>query len=137
MNLRPVLFLLLLVPVLSDATDGKEIIESLRWVENADPIKNANHAIETKDYRFLGIAGRGVAVPGLPDGLYWEYTKKYGINVIKGTSDNVWGEEHLRLIRLATKYAETYNKKMLEHLAKLPKSSNTSLNLTRGACAPL
>ena len=117
------LCLILFGPVASAASEVEVMIESLRWVETADPINDADQAIKAKDFRLLGIAGRGVSVPGLPEDSYWLYTKKYGINVIKGTSDIVWGGEHSKLIEAATRYAETYNNRLLESLRVLQPSN--------------
>lgn len=97
----------------------REIIESLRWVESANPLEDVKEAISKKDYRFIGIAGRRIKVRGIPDDKYFEYTEKYGINVMKGTSDITYGDEHLRLIRLAEDYAKKYNQVLLRHLGQL------------------
>ena len=111
--------LILMTTSVLAVSEGYEVIEGLKWVEKADPIKDAEQAIMKKDFRFLGISGRGTTVPGLPEEAYWEYTKKYGVNVIKGTSDVIWGDEHLRLIRIAEKYAMKYNQILFEHLSKM------------------
>ncbi len=99
-------------------SNENEIIESLKWIESADAVEDVKNAISRQDYRFIGIAGYGIKVPGLPDDKYWEYTEKYGINVIKGTSDVIYGDEHARLIRIAENYAEIYNNMLLQHLTK-------------------
>jgi hypothetical protein len=90
------------------------IPESLRRMERADPVIDLKAAIATGDHRFIGIFGIGLSTPGAPR----ELAKKYGVNPIKGTSDCIIGHEMGRLQSLAIKYAETYNKMLLEHLQK-------------------
>jgi hypothetical protein len=46
------LFLVLSGPVTAGEPESKAMIESLRWVEAADPIKDADQAFNAKDYRF-------------------------------------------------------------------------------------
>jgi hypothetical protein len=59
---------------------------------------------------FLGVAGYSVAVPSgdEPDiGGCLEDADK--VELIRGTSDVVYGEEHMALIQQATAYAARYN----------------------------
>ena len=88
------------------------IPESLRRMEGADPVADFKAAILKGDHRFIGVYGIGLDAPGAPR----EFTKKHGINPIRGTSDCIIGSEMGRLQNLAQKYAETYNKMLLEHL---------------------
>jgi hypothetical protein len=88
-------------------------IKILKWVESADPIADANLAIAKGDFRLKGINGLGLMIPGTDLPQYEEATKTKNVISIEGTSDVVYGEEHLRLIDLAFKYAEAYNRQVL------------------------
>lgn len=90
-------------------------VEQLRWVEMADPIADAKAAIGRKDFALLGVRGYTWLLPGVEESKKFEYSEKYGKRLIEGTDDVVLGTEHQRLIQLATKYAEKYNRYVLSY----------------------
>lgn len=83
-------------------------------LEHADPIADCNKAVEAGDYRFVGISGYGLNVPGAKRGVD---ISKYGCRAIPGTNDVIQSNEHLRLQEVASEYAMLYN----EHLVHLIK----------------
>jgi|CXWL01.1.fsa_nt_gi hypothetical protein len=101
-------------PIYAAGPELKEV-EQLRWVEMADPIVDAKAAIERKDFALLGVRGYTWRIPGVEESKKLEYSEKYGKRLIEGTDDVVLGPEHQRLIQLATKYAEKYNRYVLSY----------------------
>ena len=83
------------------AADWAELLR----IDRADALADLQAAIQSNDFRFLGIHGVGFNAPGIENRP--PLTK---IKPIKGTSDAFESEEHLRLILEATKYAEIYNR---------------------------
>ena len=89
------------------------IIEKMEWLYKANPDKDFENAIKKSDYRFIGIYGYSLSVPGI-EMKCLDYEKD--INPIEGTSDAVLGYEHSKLIAIAKAYAEYYNLKMKIYL---------------------
>ncbi|MGH7847889.1 MAG: hypothetical protein ACREQW_22325 [Candidatus Binatia bacterium] len=94
-------------------------VAKLRWVEHADPIVDAQNALASNDHRLVGVYGYVISIPGVEMSQWPTYQQRYGLRPIEGTSDTLEEEEHSRLVRKATKYAEHYNKHVLTHV-KLP-----------------
>jgi hypothetical protein len=81
-------------------------------LESADIAAEVEAALAKGDRRFIGVMGVGFMVSGVPD-----YSKKYAradVRVLPNTSDAIDGPEHLRLQEAARRYAEQYNKLLLE-----------------------
>ncbi|HJU83161.1 MAG TPA: hypothetical protein VJ600_03035 [Holophagaceae bacterium] len=90
-------------------------VRQLRWLEKADPIADAKVALVRGDHRLRAVRGFVVSIPGT-DGKDFEFFKQtYGIDEIAGTSDDLVNAEHHRLVGLAYKYAETYNRQIRSH----------------------
>lgn len=115
-----ILFSLSATTSLAVSTNQKSIdpVEQLRWLYKANPEKDAKEAIAQGDVRLRAVYGYTLVVPGIK-GDYTKYKETYGLNPIEGTSDFIQNEEHGKLIKLATKYAEKYNRIILKH--KKPK----------------
>lgn len=85
----------------------------LRRYETADPDVDLKAAIKKDDLRFKAINGYGVHVPGVQDE---GSIKKYGTDIINGTSDVIDSYEHGRLMTIAQHYSEHYNMALLNHI---------------------
>jgi hypothetical protein len=73
-------------------------------------------AIKNKDYKFLGIQGYGVDVPGV-EREYIRYPRdSMHIRVIEGTSDFIVSEEQKKFQKLAESYAYQYNILLFNYL---------------------
>jgi hypothetical protein len=98
-------------------TDSSEDVPAeLGRLEHADPEVDFRDAIRRRDFRFLGIAGFTLTVPGVPrsdENMLLLETQ--GVRVIPGTGDN---PVSLKLQMRAARYAEHYNKLLLDHLSK-------------------
>ncbi len=77
----------------------------LKRMEFADPVADANSAIANKDYRFVGICGYAIDVPGVDSDLQ----SRCGVLPISGTSCCIMSKEEWRLTEIAYKYADKYN----------------------------
>jgi len=84
-------------------------IAALMWVETADPEQDARQAIESNDLRLLGLAIRSISIPGIDQADNEKYQQACGVRLIEGVSDVVRGDEHLRLMQKARRYALEYN----------------------------
>lgn len=104
------------IPVIAE--NAIDDISQLQWLKNADPIADANKAIIAKKYTLFAVEGYTWEIPGVSEDNKFDYRKKYGITIIKGTSDVVLNKEHARLIELAEEYARRYNLQILKHLKK-------------------
>lgn len=113
------LFVLLSALFACRVTPDSASVAKLRWVEHADPIVDAQNALASNDHRLVGVYGYVVSIPGVEMSQWLTYQQRYGLRAIEGTSDALEGEEHARLVRKATEYAEHYNKHVLTHV-KMP-----------------
>ena len=112
------LFVFIVLVACRVSPDSASVVK-LRWLEYADPIVDAQKALASNDYRLVGVYGYVVSIPGVEMAQWLTYQQRYGLRPIEGTSDALEGEEHARLVRKATEYAERYNKHVLAHV-KLP-----------------
>lgn len=99
-------------------------LEELRRLESADAAIDLGVALKNGDERFIGYILRSLTVPQIPDANYELFrdartgtdnfavtvdNKRYGVKLIKGMSDNIMNDEHLRLMGITTNYATEYN----------------------------
>jgi hypothetical protein len=85
-------------------------LEYLKALVAGDPEKDARSAISKRNLEFLGVAGYSVMVPAGEESDIGGCLKKADkVKLIRGTSDVIYGDEHISLIRQATKYAARYN----------------------------
>lgn len=104
----------------AETADGPEEVEEvpaeLKRLEQANPEVDFRDAIKRRDFRFLGVAGFTLTVPGVPmSDENMPLLETHGVRVIPGTSDN---PASLTLQISAARYAERYNKLLLDHLRK-------------------
>ena len=85
----------------------------LRWLEDADPIKDFEISVYRSDFRFLGVYGEGLDLPGIPRHCLGS---REDVRIIDWTTDEIFSEEHLRLKGVAEDYASRFNERMLEYL---------------------
>jgi len=85
--------------------------------EKANPDNDLKAAIARNDLRFKALRGYAEYVPGVND--YYQKYSKYGLDVIKGTSDVIQSYEHGRLTAIAEYYANHYNIELFHHIQHL------------------
>jgi hypothetical protein len=96
--------------------DVRADIEYLQSLVRRDPEKDAQSSIRRGQLRFLGVAGFVVYVPGVESGDSTGcIVGLEDVDVIRGTADVVWGEQHSSLIEQATTYAARYNRRVADH----------------------
>lgn len=99
-------------------SDGVTV--ELRATRTADPVAELRKAIHRKDLRFLGVAGFGLMVPGVPSGGTTNPVVAIrGVRVIEGTSDFIQSDEQERLQPFADRYVRRYNHLLFEHLLRV------------------
>jgi len=85
-------------------------LEYLKTFVARDPDKDARDAINKGNLTFLGVAGYSVMVPAGDEADIGGCLKGPDkVKLIRGTSDVVYGDEHMALIQQATRYAARYN----------------------------
>ena len=89
------------------------LVDSMEWLRSADPIKDANGAVEKNDNRYLAVTGYSLTFPGLPEDVIPDANNKDEYKII-GFCELTEGKEHMDLCDLAANYAELYNKRILE-----------------------
>jgi hypothetical protein len=97
----------------SNQTNALNLIE----VKNADPAADLNSAIQRKDFRFVGVMGYVLEVPGLRQDN--SFVKFYGIKIVKGTSDAIRSDRDAKLQSRAQNYAAKYNTLLKQYLSGL------------------
>jgi hypothetical protein len=95
-------------------TSGK-YADQIRSLQAADVSAEVAAAVSKGDFRFVGVMGLALAVPGVPD-YQDKYAAKYGVRVIEHTSDAIESSEHAQLQEVARTYAERYNKLLLTRI---------------------
>jgi hypothetical protein len=104
--------------VLRAAGENADEVSLLKWLDNADPERDARSALEKHDFRLRAVYGYALIVPGVDTSSYGQYEKKYGFNPIMGTSDVRRSAEHARLNKRAYDYALRYNRTILKNAPK-------------------
>jgi hypothetical protein len=95
-------------------SQGIDNLSKLKWLDNANPVQDAEKAISDGDLRLRAIYGYSLIVPGIERDEYDEYEKKHGFNPIAGTSDSLETSEHARLQHIASEYCLKYNNVILK-----------------------
>jgi len=111
----PIIFLLVAVAFAGNACrkEDRGSVKVLRWVDSADPIADAKAALKRGDHSLRSVYGFTTTIPGT-DPIQFEHLKlQYGAVPIEGTSDDLEGEEHHRLVQKSIRYAESYNRYVL------------------------
>lgn len=94
-----------------------QLPDELLRIANANPEDDLKEAIRQKDFRFLGVHGYSLDIPGIPDSMYVHlYSDSSKVRVIKGTTDAITSEQQGKLQPIAWKYARAYNTLLLNYL---------------------
>lgn len=89
--------------------------DQIRSLQSADVSAEVAAAVSKGNFRFVGVMGFALTVPGVPD-YETKYATQYGLRVIEHTSDAIESPEHAQLQRVAHDYAERYNKLLLSRI---------------------
>jgi SNF2 family DNA or RNA helicase len=96
-----------------------EIKSVMGWLETVNPIVDVQEVLKNRDTKLWAIQGFGIYIPGTKYKNFKQIENEYCYRMLKGTSDAIYGDEHLRLIRLAEKYAKEYNKYIVSNYKKI------------------
>ena len=97
-----------------DASNNEAVFsETTRKLLNADPEKNFRVAISNNNYKFKGIYGYSLTVPGVSSKCI---DLSEDVDPIVGTSDATESYEQRVFNAVAQTYAEEYNFKMKHYL---------------------
>ena len=88
-------------------------IESLSWLDHADPVADAKSAIKSGNLKFRAIHGLALIIPGIEGAELKAAYKSRNYVAIEGTSDGVCSGEHERLNGVAWEYARLYNQTLI------------------------
>ena len=96
--------------------------DPLDWVENADPVKTVLQDISAGRFRFLSICGYACELPGVGDLNYARcYSAVASVESVRGTSDVIRSDRHLRLQSKTSEFASKYNELLARKLDSLGK----------------
>ncbi len=101
------------------STANIEILKkTLKGLNLDDPTADMEKQTANNDLRFVGINGYTCYPPGV-EKEDMKLAQKYDIRCLEGTSDNIENEGHGKLIEAAIKYAETYNRALIQKLKRI------------------
>ena len=90
-----------------------QAVSLLRWLDTADPVADAKRAIDQGRPALLTLGGRGASLPGIAPERQSRLTLKCPLRPLRGATDTVRGDSHLRYLQRARDYAARYNRAML------------------------
>ena len=80
----------------------------LKWLRYADPVADANFAIENQDFTLLAFAGRATSFPGMNSDSS-TLQQQCGYRLLPNSGDALRSESELILRKKLYQYAATYN----------------------------
>lgn len=93
----------------------KKVLQQMQWLKTANAEKFANNAIRHKNFKLYAISGRNIRIPGISTQQKNKLKSQCTIVTIKGTGDTFYSQKHLKLRKLAAKFALQHNKLILPH----------------------
>ncbi len=96
--------------------------DELKKLNLKDPKKDLARNLEHNNTRFIGIYGYTIVLPGVTLKYQHNIMEKYGVKVIKGTSDKIESSLHAILTEKAYNYAQKYNTALINVLRGNPKT---------------
>lgn len=80
----------------------------LKWLRYADPVADANFAIENQDFTLLAFAGRATFFPGI-DSESSTLQQQCGYRILANSGDAMRSQEQLTLRKKLYKYSAIFN----------------------------
>ena len=103
----------------TDSTTDISVSEEYTFIdvlENALYQNDFNESIKREDYRFIGVMGYDMIVPGVPD-YYEKYSQSCSVKIIKGTTDD-YDSVSIKNAVFFREYARNYNNLLLKYLSQ-------------------
>ena len=110
----------------------KLLKHELEALDLKNPQKDLAKRMKHNDFRFIGLYGYTIYFPGVDQNDSY-LTNKYGVLPIKGTSDCIMSQRHLKLIQQAQHYAKIYNTTLFSYIKdKSPPSPTVDIHRQNG-----
>gem|GEM_PF-4211682 len=121
----PLAFFLCLTSCKPKRTDAKSLFppdhfrKEIAKLQKADVAADVNAAFARMNFRFLQVVGKTGVIPGVK----WtdEMRVRYGVQILDGTGDRIYGKDHRQFKKVARDYAERYNKLMWAKIEAMEK----------------
>ncbi len=94
-------------------SDLNSTVVDVNWIYEANPVDDVKKAVEVNDFRFLGVYGYSLIVPGLKLECI---DIEQDVKPIEGTSDSYSSYEEEKFNAVAKIYADYYNFQLMRHL---------------------
>lgn len=94
-------------------SDSNATSVDVNWLYNADPLDDFNEAVKINDYRFIGVYGYSLNVPGVKLKCL---DAERDVKPIEGTSDSSSSYEEEKFNAVAKVYADYYNFQLKKYL---------------------
>lgn len=103
-------------------TDVK--VHSMDWIDYADPVADANIALEKNLFALLAVSNKGLSLPGVDLARHDLETLKAscGVKILETGGDAIYSKTQLEQRQAVVRYARQYNKILLT--ACLTRSDN-------------
>lgn len=95
------------------------------WLNTTSAVDVFQADVKVDRFRFFFVYGLVRSIVGISESVYDNekvYQRCYAnvkLTLIKGTSDGIESDEHIRLVELARNFAGQYNKLMRSHLDRI------------------
>lgn len=104
-----IIFITLFLSLPAFSQECSEIVDSLKWINKANPVVDANKALQQGNYKYYAVYGDDFVIPGMSYEVSKSIINSNNYLAIEGTGDDMCSSEHLNLNIKAYKYAEHYN----------------------------
>ena len=87
------------------------ITQALEWVEYADPVADANMAIDKGLYHLLAVSNKGLSLPGidLQEHKMEDLQRMCNVRQLTAGGDAIYGKSQLSRLQSVMSYARQYN----------------------------
>lgn len=89
--------------------------EKFAGLNQMDVAGDVINAVAKGDHRFIMNVGFGCTIPGVTNSIP-EIKEKYGIRILDGTGDIIFGAKHREFKKDANEYAKKYNQLLLQQI---------------------
>lgn len=103
-------------PVKAEKLSGMGMpVENMEWVDYADPIADANLALEKNDVHLLAVSNKGLSLPGvdLSQHSLDSLQKACSVKLVATGGDAIYSKSQLDKRKSIVSYVKTYNQTVL------------------------
>jgi len=110
--MKKIFFLIFLLGLYGCKNKASDLVD-VGWLYEANPLEDFKESVNRDDYRFVGIYGYSITVPGVK--LKCIDVDK-DVKLIEGTSDSYSSYEEEKFNAVAKVYADYYNFQLMKYL---------------------